>query len=181
MPRTARNEVSGGVHHVTSRGNARQIVFRDSLDRQVFSKLLLQVVQRFAWRCLTYCLMENHYHLLVATAEPTLGPGMQRLNGRYAQHFNRRHGRSGHLWGDRYYSELLQRDAHLLLALRYIALNPVRAGLCARPEDWPWSGHRELAGLEGPTLVDVAGTLDYFAANGGDGREHYRLFVGEGV
>ena len=121
--------------------------------------------------------MDNHYHLLVLTREPTLGAGMQRLNGIYVQRFNLRHRRDGRPWGDRFFSLPLRRDSHLLEAVRYIAWNPVRAGLCARPEDWRWSAHRALLGLEPPAFVNVTDTLAYFAAGGGNGRTRYRDFV----
>jgi putative transposase len=153
-------------------------VFRGVADRRIFLALLGTVVERFSWQCLTYCLMDNHYHVLVRTPEPNLGAGMQRLNGRYAQDFNRRHRRSGHLWEQRYGSVLLEADAHLAQAIGYIALNPVRAGLCERPEDWPWSAHRALAGATDDSLVSSEVTLNYFAAAfGGNGRARYREFV----
>jgi putative transposase len=148
MPRIGRRELAGGVHHVTCRGNGKQAVFLDVADRLFFLKLLRSVVRSSDWQCLTYCLMDNHYHLLVRTLATNLGPGMRRLNGRYAQRFNLRHARIGHLWGDRYHSVLLERDAHVPQALGYIALNPVRAGLCDRPEEWRWGGHRTIVGLE---------------------------------
>jgi putative transposase len=178
MPRSARKELAGGVHHVTSRGNGRQRIFRDVADRHVFMRLLREVIRRFRWSCLTYCLMPNHYHLLVLTIDPTLGAGMHRLNGLYAQYFNSRHNREGRFWGDRFFSLPLERDVHLLETVRYIAWNPVRAGLCARPEDWRWSGHRSLVGLERSGVVDVEQTLAYFGADGGDARSRYRTFVG---
>ena len=178
MPRTARGELAGGIHHVTSRGNGKQTVFLDAVDRQIFVRLLRTVVMRFEWQCLTYCLMPNHYHLLVRTEEPTLGAGMHHLNGRYAQDFNRRHKCSGHLWQARYHSVRLEDEAHLPQAVGYIALNPVRAGLCARPEDWRWSAHRMLAGLASDPVVAADLTFAYFAAAfGGDGRARYREFV----
>jgi putative transposase len=178
MPRTARRELAGGIHHVTSRGNDKQDVFLDTVDREVFLRYVGKVVARFEWQCLTYCLMRNHYHLLVRTPEQTLGAGMHQLNGRYAQHFNRRHGRSGHLWTERYHSVLLEHEAHLPQAIGYIALNPVRAGLCPRPEEWRWSAHRALVGLASESFVASETTLAYFAAAfGGDGRARYREFV----
>jgi REP element-mobilizing transposase RayT len=162
---------------VTARGNSGQRIFRDATDRHAFIRLLGQVIRRSQWSCLTYCLMNNHYHLLLLTPEPTLGTGMRRLNGLYAQRFNLRHERGGRLWGDRFFSLPLRRDAHLLAAVRYIAWNPVRAGLCARPEEWPWGGHRALLGLEPSGIVAVGDTLAYFAADGGDARRSYRDFV----
>jgi REP-associated tyrosine transposase len=177
MPRSTRPDIAGAIHHVTARGNGRRVVFRDTADRSVFLRLLREVVERCGWKCLTYCLMDNHFHLLVLTPEPTLGVGMQRLTGRYAQYFNARREQSGHLWQGRYGSELVERDAHFLETVRYIALNPVRSGLCARPEEWRWSAHRALAGLESATFVAVEDTLEYFAAYGGVGRDRYRAFI----
>jgi putative transposase len=181
MARSKRPELAGGIHHVTARGNGRQTVFHDDADRSVFLRMFRGVIERHDWKCLTYCLMDNHFHLIVMTPEPTLGVGMQRLNGRYAQHFNDRHRRSGHLWQGRYHSEQVERDAHLLEAIRYVALNPVRSGLCARPEEWRWSAHRALAGLEPTVFVAVQETHAYFAAHGGAGRERYRAFVDSSI
>jgi putative transposase len=181
MPRSARTELAGGIHHITARGNSKQAVFLDQVDHLIFTRLLRRVIERYGWRCLTFCLLRNHYHLLVLTPEPTLGRGMHRLNGLYAQHFNRRHKRIGHVWGSRYFSKPLLADAHLHLAMRYIALNPVRAGLCATPEHWEWSAHRALLGLAAPGFVDVATALSYFGANGADGRTAYRAFVADGT
>jgi putative transposase len=148
MPRPPRRELAGGIHHVTARGNNGEAVFRDMADRRNFLRLLRSALTDFDWLCLTYCLMTNHYHLLLLTQEPTLGAGIGWLNGTYAQRFNRRHSRTGHLWEQRYHSLLVERGAHLLEVIRYIALNPVRAGLCTRPEEWEWGAHRALAGLE---------------------------------
>jgi putative transposase len=178
MPRSNRTELAGGIHHVTCRGNGKQTVFLGTLDRRLFLVLMRKVVLRFRWQCLTYCLMPNHYHLLVRTPEPNLGAGMHRLNGIYAQGFNRRYARSGHLWEQRYHSVLLADDAHLAQAIGYIALNPVRAGLCKRPEEWQWGAHRALAGLGSDPIVSSDATLEYFAAAfGGCGRDRYREFV----
>jgi putative transposase len=178
MPRTARRELAEGVHHVTCRGNGKQRVFLRPADRLIFLRFLRQAVARCRWECLTYCLMDNHYHLLVRTPEPNLGLGMHRLNGRYAQLFNQRHRRTGHLWEQRYHSVLLTENAHLAQTIGYIALNPVRAGLCDRPEDWRWSAHRALAGIEGDPILSPDAALGYFAAAfGGDGRDRYLEFV----
>jgi putative transposase len=177
MPRRPRRELAGGIHHVTARGNNGDAIFRDSADRYRFLRLLGTTVAEFDWRCLTYCLMSNHYHLLVRTDTPTLGVGMGRLNGRYAQRFNLRHSRSGHLWGKRYHAVLVESGPHLLEVIRYIAHNPVRAGLCACADDWEWGGHRALAGLEPPGIVDTETTLGYLAADGGAGTSRYRDLV----
>jgi REP element-mobilizing transposase RayT len=179
MPRPSRCELAGGIHHVTARGNNGADVFADTLDRHVFLRLFAKALARFEWRCLTYCLMRNHYHLLLLTEAPTLGAGVGYVNGRYAQAFNARHSRSGHLWGQRYHAVLVERGAHLLEAMRYIALNPVRAGFCDRAEDWPWGGHRALAGLGPAGLVDLETTWSYLAADGGNGRHRYRDLVAQ--
>jgi putative transposase len=178
MPRRPRRELAGAIHHVTARGNNGETIFRDAVDRHLFLRTLGKVLADFQWRCLTYCLMSNHYHLLVLTDAPTLSAGMERLQGSYAQRFNARHRRRGHLWGERYHAVLVENNPHLLEAIRYIALNPVTAGLCAYAEAWQWSGHRALAGLQPPGLVSVEITLSYLAADGGDGRQRYDALIG---
>ena len=127
-----------------------------------------------SWRCLTYCLMSNHMHLLVETPEPNLGSGMQRLHGGYAFAFNRRHGRSGHLFERRYEAVPVTTDEQLWSTVRYIAHNPVEAGMCATPEDWPWSSHASIVDGSAPPWLDVPRLLAYVAAaNGGDPRSRY--------
>jgi REP element-mobilizing transposase RayT len=137
------------------------------------------VVVARRWACRAFCLMTTHYHLLLSTKDVDLGEGMQRLNGRYAQWFNARHARSGHLFEGRYRSVLVESQAHLLESYRYIALNPVSAGLCREPEDWLWSSYR-IAVVEplGPfALSDLV--LDEFGRGAG-AREKLRRFVRDG-
>ncbi|MDQ3992544.1 MAG: transposase [Actinomycetota bacterium] len=132
-----------GVYHVTTRGVDGVAVYRDARDRLSFLELLADVVRRYQWDCYALCLMTTHYHLVVETTLARLSAGHQRLNGVYAQdHFNRRHARRGHLWGDRFWSEVVDSDEHLRAACAYVIANPVRAGLCAHPADWRWSGCR---------------------------------------
>jgi putative transposase len=131
--------VPGGIYHVTARGNRRQAVFVDDFDRRRFVEILERVVRRRRWRDRAHCLMSNHYHLIVETPEPTLSTGMHALNSVYASRFNERHGVDGHLFEGRFRASLLEAEEHLHEALRYIAFNPVRAGLCAHPSDWPWT------------------------------------------
>src|SRR5579859_3715129 len=130
MARPLRIEFSGAFHHVMARGNARQNIFRDTQDRQAFLAGLKRVCERFDWRIWAYCLMDNHYHLLVETLEPTLSRGMREINGVYTQGFNRRHSRVGHVFQGRYKSLLIEKDAYLLELSRYIVLNPVKAKIC---------------------------------------------------
>jgi REP-associated tyrosine transposase len=145
---TLRQNVAGGIYHVTARGNARQAIFLDELDYVALLRQLSETVVRFAWRCHSFCLIPNHYHLLLETPEPNLSRGMLLLNGAYARRFNGRHERAGHVFQGPYRARLVARDEHLLELCRYIALNPVRAGLCDDPAAWAWSSYRAIAGLE---------------------------------
>jgi putative transposase len=133
--------VPGGIYHVTSRGNDRDTIFRDEFDYLDFVRGLTKVVGLYTWRCHSFCLLPNHYHLLVETPDPNLADGMHLLNGRYARRFNSRHGRFGHLFQGPYRAELVERDEHLLEVCRYIALNPVRAGLVSDPSAWHWGSY----------------------------------------
>jgi putative transposase len=177
MTRPLRLEVPDGTFHVTSRGNARQPVFLDDIDCETFLLLLRDAIRRFGWRCLTYCLMVNHYHLLLQTPHANLAPGMRDLNGGYARAFNRRHGRVGHVWQARYNSQLVQETDYVRAAIRYIVLNPVRAGSVSSPEQWPWSSHAAIiAGTTDP-VVETAALLQQFAAGPAQPADEYRLFV----
>jgi REP-associated tyrosine transposase len=177
MARKPRVEVPGGVHHVYARGNGKQRIYLSNRDRRVYVSLLGEVVVRQEWRCLSYCLMDNHVHLLLETPEPNLGAGMCRLQGMYAQAFNRRHGRSGHVFQGRFGSVVVKTDEQLLMAARYIVRNPVEAGLCEQPGDWCWSSHAATINGRRPPWLDVARLLGYFGAAGGEPRERYAEFV----
>jgi len=147
MARAFRTQVAGLLYHVTARGNRREPIFADDFDRQRFLGLTALVVRKYHWTCHAYCLMTTHYHLMITTREPNIGRGMQALNGRYAQSFNRRHKLAGHVFQDRYHSVVVEQESHLLELVRYIALNPVRAGLCSAPEDWRWSSYACTLGV----------------------------------
>ena len=127
------------MHHVIARGNARGALFRDNRDRRRYLWLLHGAVQRVAWVVRAYCLMTNHVHLLIETPEPNLGEGMRWFHGHYGRYFNDRHGRDGHVFQGRYKSVRQSDDDHLLRTRAYIAFNPVTAGLCGHPDDYPWS------------------------------------------
>ena len=135
MARPHRIQIPGGIYHVWTRGVDKQAVFLDRADRERFQSLLAVVLARHAWKCLSYCQMTNHFHLVIETRLADLGDGMKHLNQCYAQSFNRRHGRKGHLFESRYGSVVVDDEAHLLTELAYVALNPVRGGLCADPLD----------------------------------------------
>jgi REP element-mobilizing transposase RayT len=139
MARPPRLQVAGGTFHVTTRGNRRQSIYHDDYDRRVFLILRDRIIQRLGWRLGAYCLMTNHFHLLIETPEPNLSTGMHLLNGGYAKYFNERHALDGHLFERRFVSRLIETDDDLAGVMEYIAYNPVKAGLCAHPWQWPWS------------------------------------------
>lgn len=182
MTRPLRVEFEGAVYHITSRGNAKKSIFFDDEDRKKFLKILSTVVERFEWICHAYCLMDNHYHLLLETPRPNLSKGMRQLNGVYSQSFNKRHNLVGHVLQGRYKSILVEKEAHLLELTRYVVLNPVRAGLVNSAADWPWSSYRATAGLEpAPEFLHVNWILSQFASTPAKAIEEYRLFVAEGA
>lgn len=183
VPRKPREEVAGGIHHVYARGNNKALLFVDDVDREGYLWLLGTEVGRRRWRCLQYCLMDNHMHMLIETPEPNLGRGMQRLHGDFGRGFNRRHSRSGHVFQGRYGSTPVRDDEQLWTVAGYIAANPVEAGLCRSPEDWPWSSHAAAAGgRAAPPWLDLARLYERFESWGGDPRERYLAAVaGRGV
>jgi putative transposase len=178
VPRPPRAQVPGGLYHLTTRSNFGRLAFATDGERAQFLALVAQTVGRHAWSCLAYCVMSTHYHLLVATPNPDVAAGMQYLKGRYAQWANWSREERGHVFEGRYRSVLVQSSGHALEVHRYIALNPVRAGLVARAEDWRWASTRALFGLERPaTFLDVATALEPFGASPASGRRRLRSFV----
>jgi REP-associated tyrosine transposase len=148
MARPIRLCFEGARYHVIARSTSDGVLFRDDLDRERFLAALDRIVERHRWLCHAYCLMTTHYHLVVQTPLPNLPLGVQQLNGRYASGFNERHGRSGHLFGSRYRSILIEDARYLLAVCRYVVLNPVRAGICDLPEECLWSSYRATVGLD---------------------------------
>lgn len=182
MARPLRTEAAGAYYHVGARGNDKTEVFSSDEDRRKFVALLEDIVDRTGWRIYAYCLMSNHYHLALSTPVPNLSAGMGRLNQMYVQWFNRRHERTGHLFERRYWSTLVESEAHMLALIRYIAANPVRAGLCPRPRDWPWSSARATAGLAPvPRFLDVQWVLNQFATDTGAATAIYNRLVEDGA
>jgi REP element-mobilizing transposase RayT len=181
MARPLRIEFPNALYHITSRGNRREDIYLDDNDRAVFLDLLLQVRERFNWVFHSYCLMSNHYHLLVETPEANLSLGMRQLNGVYTQRFNQSHRRDGHVFQGRYKAILVQKDAYLLELSRYIVLNPVRAGMVRSAKDWRWSNYRATAGL---TPVADWLFIDWLLSCFGHGKKQamrqYRKFVADG-
>lgn len=177
MARPLRIEFPGALYHVTSRGNARAPIFMGDPDRRSFLRILGEVVERSRWLCHAYCLMPNHYHLLVETPEANLSRGMRQINGVYTQRFNRAHDRVGHLLQGRFGAVLVERDTHLLELARYVVLNPVRAGLAAQAESYRWSSLPALLGLAPvPAWLVTRALLSRFGS-----RDRYLEFVREGV
>ncbi|MBI3795359.1 MAG: transposase [Deltaproteobacteria bacterium] len=182
MARPLRLEIPGAVYHLTSRGNARQEIYRDVVDRETFLALLGQVCTQWRWQCYAYCLMNNHYHLVVETLDGRLAAGMRQLNGVYTQHFNRLHRRTGHLFQGRYKAILVERESSLLTVLRHVVLNPVRARLVRRPERWRWSSYRAAVGLApAPNWLQVAWVWSQFSQRPHIARQRYATFVAEGL
>lgn len=182
MARPLRLEFPHAVYHVTSRGNARQKIVRGDRDREAFLSVLGQVIERFGWLCYAYCLMDNHYHLLIETPRPTLSIGMRQLNGVYTQLSNRRHDRVGHVFQGRFKAILVQKDAHLLELCRYVVLNPVRARFVSRPHQWKWSSYRATVGREeAPPYLTVDWVLGQFGQRLREARRAYEQFVRDGI
>jgi REP-associated tyrosine transposase len=178
VPRAPRILVSGGIYHVTTTACGERLLFRDNVDREIFEMQLAAVVNKHSWACGSMCLMGTHYHVLVVTPEGDLDAGMHSLNGRYAQTFNQRHGTRGHVFQSRYQCRFIQTDGHLLEVTRYIAMNPVRAGLCRRPGDWRWSSYREtIAGRQHRDYLSPAVVLDLFGGDPDLARARFQAFV----
>lgn len=155
VARKRRVEAPGAIHHVVAKGNAGQAIVRDDDDRGALVRRLARAFELHGWSCWSYCLMDSHFHLVVETPEPNLGIGMKWLSAAHAQDFNQRYERCGHVFGGRFYSQLIERDAHLLEACVYVVLNPVRAGVVEHPRQWSWSSFRSAAGLA-PTLSSLS-------------------------
>lgn len=180
VPRRPREEMAGGVFHVYARGVDKCNIYRADEDRHFYLRLFGAVVERQRWMCLAYCLMPNHVHLLVCTPEPNLGVGMRLIHGPYAQGFNTRYGRVGHLFQGRYGAVRVTDDAQLGTTVGYIAANPVMAGLTLDPSGWRWSSHRALVGLDkAPSWLAVSDLMGLLSAQGGDGVTRYRELVAD--
>jgi REP element-mobilizing transposase RayT len=149
-------------------------VFFDDADREDYIAILERVITRMEWRCLSYCLMDNHLHLLLEIAQPNLGAGIQRLHGFYGSSFNERHGRTGHIFQGRFGSTLITSDEQLWWTIAYIVHNPVEAGLCKTAAGWRWSSHRAVLDEDVPAWLDRDQLLRCFAPAGGEPLQRYR-------
>jgi REP-associated tyrosine transposase len=181
VPRPLRTDISNATHHIAALAVEKELVFREPADRRRLLALFEAIADLYEWNCAAFVLMGTHFHLIVHTPKPNLSRGMQHLCGVYAQWFNWKYGRRGHLFGRRFGSVHIVTNAHLLEAHRYVALNPVRAGLCKRPESWRWGSFRALAGLEaGPPFLDIDSVLDLFAIRREVAQSAFRRFVEAG-
>lgn len=182
MPRHPRIQYPGALYHITSRGSEKGLVFLDDKDRACFLAILSTVVGACEWRCYSYCLMGNHYHLLIETPKANLSKGMHRLNGVYALRFCGRHERVGHVFQRRFHDVIVDKEEYLMAVARYIVLNPVRAGICTDPADYRWSSYLDIMGKRDPAdFLDVAFILSLFSQPGRSPREGYNDFVLSGM
>ena len=181
MTRPLRIEFKGAVYHISSRGNAQQAIFLDEKDFADFLSVLCSVVKRYHFILHAYCLMNNHYHLLMETPEGNLSRGMRQLNGLYTQRFNQRHQQVGHLLQGRYRAILVDKNNYLLELCRYVVLNPVRAKIVKNPGDWKWSTYRATIGYQGISCLTTDWILSQFGKERQAAANQYQAFVLSGI
>ena len=183
MARPLRLHVPGMLYHVVARGNEKQCIFQDDVDYRTFLQLVGETVERFGVRCSSYCLLWNHYHLLVKAGLPPISRLMQQLNSSYCQRFNRRHGRVGHVLQGRFAARIVEDGAYTRDVLRYIALNPVAAGRVGDPQEWPWGSYRFAMGAEeAPPFLALNEVWAAFGTTDSSvGRARFHEFVRSGL
>jgi REP element-mobilizing transposase RayT len=182
MARPLRLEFPGAIYHVTSRGDRQEAIYEGDADRQQWLEILSKICERYNWRVHAYCLMDNHYHILLETADGNLSKGMRQLNGVYTQYFNRQHNRMGHVFQGRYKAILVEKDSYLLELSRYVVLNPIRAGMIKNIDEWHWSSYLITIGkLQPPDWLEVDWLLSQFGLQRNRARGRYIDFVREGI
>lgn len=182
MARPPRDAHPGDFFHVCTRGNSRCDIYTDGEDRRFFLTLLDRSRAMHNWRVYAWCLMTTHYHVVLATPDGGLSAGMCRLNGGFARWWNKRQGREDHLFGKRFVSKKIESEEYLVEAIRYVLLNPVRAGICDDPADWRWSSYRASVGLENaPALLAFGELLGLFAVHPAAAVRSLRNYVGEAM
>jgi len=182
MARPLRLELAGGLYHVTSRGDRREAIFLNDADRLVWLEVFAQTCKRFNWICHAWCLMDNHYHIVVETIEGNLAQGMRHLNGVYTQTFNRTHKRVGHVFQGRYKAIIVEKDGYLLELARYVVLNPLRAGMVKDIADWHWSSYAAMLGTQAaPEWLQTDWILGQFSSQRRRAINLYIDFVRAGV
>ncbi len=182
MGRPPRLTYPGAQYHITSRGNNKGDIFQSEIDFNIFLAVLGQTIDKYGWECLSYCLMNNHYHLYIKTPIDNISKGMKYLNGGFAKLINRNQNRSGHLFQGRFHSVLIKDDKQALAVVRYIILNPVRAGIVKNPSEWKWSSFRPTIGLDrSPRWLNHDEILSYFHTNKIIAISQYSEYVSEGI
>jgi putative transposase len=181
MPRQARIDVADTVYHITCRGDRREPIYRDDADRRSWLRMLGEVCKRHHWRVYAFCQMSNHFHLVVEPSEATLSVGMRDLNSMYTQRFNARHDACGHVFQGRFHSEIVRLQSHMLELMRYVVLNPVRAGMVATPGSWPWSSYTMTCDATfAPSWLETEWVLSQFSDRHAEAVAAYRRFVADG-
>jgi putative transposase len=182
MARPLRIEYPGALYHVTSRGNAGGRIFRNDKDREYFLDLLGFIIERFHWLCHAWCFMDNHYHLILETPEGNLSRGMRQLNGIYTQKYNWRYAKTGHVFQGRYKAILVDKESYLLELCRYVVLNPLRANIVKRPQDWKWSSYRSTTGTaKTPQWLTTDWGLAQFSRSRRRAQRLYHQFIMDGI
>ena len=182
MARSLRIEYNGALYHITSRGNKKENIFISDADRFLFLTILDEVCNRCRWLCYSYCLMDNHYHLLIETPEGNISKGMRLLNGMYTQRFNRFHSRVGHVFQGRFKGILVEKENYLLELSRYIVLNPVRANMVATASDWLWSSYRAtICDVQSPKWLSSHLLLALFSSDVLIGIKKFQEYVALGI
>jgi len=180
MARPLRIEYAGALYHITSRGNARGKIFLSDEDNRIFLNILRRVIERYGWKCYSYCLMQNHYHLLIETPAPNLSLGMRQLNGVYTQSFNHKHKKTGHVFQGRFKALVVEKQNYLLALSAYIVLNPVRAKIVNNPGDWEWSSYNAPIGKKpGHSWLCTSYIIEQFGASPKEARLNYQRFVAD--
>jgi putative transposase len=182
MARPLRIEYDGALYHLTSRGNDKKRIYRDEEDRELFLSILAGINRKYNWFCHAYCLMDNHYHLVIETPDGNLSKGMRQLNGVYTQSYNKRRNRVGHIFQGRYKAIVIEKESHLMEVCRYVVLNPVRAKAVKKPEQWKWSSYRGTVGIDAPhECLTTDWILGQFGVNRAVAHKKYEEFIYGGI
>ena len=182
MARPLRIQLAGGVYHVTSRGDGRDDIYLSDDDRDAWLEVFGQACERFHWVCHAWCQMTNHYHILIETPDANLAQGMRQLNGLYTQRFNRAHGRIGHVFQGRYKAIFVERDSYLQELARYVVLNPLRANMVNRLEEWTWSSYPATCGQTAPPAwLQTDWILGQFGSHRAEAIAGYVAFIHAGA
>ncbi len=179
MGRKSRIHLPGGYYHVIVRGNNRRQIFFDDEDRIYYEKLISEGVKRFKYKVHAYCFMSNHVHLLLQVSNIPLSKIVQKLSFRYTRYINKKESRVGHLFQGRYKSILIDADNYLLELVRYIHLNPVRAKIVKKPENYKWSGHQTYIGIKNKEWLSVEEVLKQYSKQRGRARRMYSKYISE--